>query len=105
MRRFAAGGDDPARRPALLWIHGGGFVLGSTATHAPLAGHISIAAGADVYMPEYRLAPEHPFPAATDDAFAAYRTLLARGHDPAQIAIGGDSAGGAIAILVALAIG
>lgn len=102
--RVAAGRDDPTRRPALLWLHGGGFVIGSPRTHRALAGHIATSAGADVYLPDYRLAPEHPFPAAADDAFAAYRAVLARGHDPARVAIGGDSAGGTLAILTALAI-
>lgn len=104
MFRIAVGADDPERRSALLWVHGGGFVVGSPQTHRPLAGHIATAAGADVYMPAYRLAPEHPFPAATDDVFRAYRYLLDRGHDPKRIAIGGDSAGGALAILTALAL-
>ncbi len=100
--RVAAG--DPAELPALLWAHGGGFVIGSPRSHAGLAGHLALAAGADVYLPDYRRAPEHPHPAATDDFFAAYRAVLERGHDPARVAIGGDSAGGAIAILSALAI-
>lgn len=104
MRRIAAGRDDPGRRSALLWIHGGGFVIGGHATHGPLAAHLAISAGADVYLPSYRLAPEHPFPAATDDVFRAYEHVLARGHDPARVAIGGDSAGGALAILAALEI-
>lgn len=106
LRVRAGGGGDPAARSALLWVHGGGFVLGSPRTHSGLAGHIARAAGddVDVYLPDYRLAPEHAFPAATDDVFRAYRAVLARGHDPRRVAIGGDSAGGAISILTALAI-
>lgn len=102
--RFGIGGGDPALRPAVLWAHGGGFVIGSPSTHAGFAGHLAQAAGADVYLPDYRLAPEHPWPAATDDVFAAYAAMLARGHDPARVAIGGDSAGGALAILTALSL-
>lgn len=102
--RFGIGAADPALRPAVLWVHGGGFVLGSPSTHASLAAHLAQAAGADVYLPKYRLAPEHPYPAATDDVFSAYRQMLERGHDPSRVAIGGDSAGGAIAILTALAL-
>ncbi len=102
--RIALGRDNPGGRPAVLWVHGGGFVLGDSSSHGGLAGHIAMAAGADVYLPQYRLAPEDPFPAATDDVFSAYRDMLDRGHDPARVAIGGDSAGGAIAILTALAI-
>lgn len=102
--RVAAGRDDPARRPALVWLHGGGFVVGSPRAFAGLGGHLATAAGCDVYLPDYRLAPEHPFPAAVDDAFAAYRSVLERGHEPGRVAIGGDSAGGALAILTALAI-
>ena len=100
--RFGIGSGDPALRPAVLWVHGGGFVVGSPSTHAAIGGYLAQAAGADVYLPDYRLAPEHPWPAATDDVFSAYRAILARGHDPAKVAIGGDSAGGAIAILTAL---
>ena len=100
--RFGIGSGDPSLRPALLWAHGGGFVIGSPSTHAGFAGYVAQAAGADVYLPDYRLAPEHPFPAATDDVFSAYRQMLERGHDPKRVAIGGDSAGGALAILTAL---
>ncbi len=100
--RLGIGAGDNALRPAVLWVHGGGFVIGSPATHAGIGGYLAQAAGADVYMPQYRLAPEHPWPAATDDVFSAYREMLARGHDPARVAIAGDSAGGAIAILTAL---
>ncbi len=102
--RLGIGAGDNALRPAVLWVHGGGFVIGSPATHAGIGGYLAQAAGADVYMPDYRLAPEHPWPAATDDVFSAYREMLARGHDPARVAIAGDSAGGAIAILTALAL-
>lgn len=102
--RIGVGGSDPAGRPALLWAHGGGFVLGGRETHGALAGHLAVAAGADVYLPEYRLAPEHPFPAAVDDLFHAWEELIARGHDPTRMALGGDSAGGALAVLTALTL-
>lgn len=95
----------PARVPAILWAHGGGFVVGDRRSHGGFLGHIAVAAGAEIYMPEYRLAPEHPYPAATDDIFSVYRAMLDRGHDPAKVALGGDSAGGTLAILTALAIG
>jgi epsilon-lactone hydrolase len=95
---------DPAERSALLWAHGGSFVIGSPRTHEGLAGNLARAANADVYLADYRLAPEHPHPAPTDDLFSAYRAVLERGHDPARVAIGGDSAGGALTILTALAI-
>lgn len=102
--RIGAGGDDPANRPAIVWAHGGGFVLGGEQTHRALAGHLAIAAGADVYLPEYRLAPEHPFPAAVDDIYAAWQAAIDRGHDPERMALGGDSAGGGLAVLSALAM-
>lgn len=91
-------------RPALLWAHGGAFLIGSLRSHRGLACRIAKAAGADVYMPSYRLAPEHPSPAPSDDLFAAYRALLELGHQPQRLAIGGDSGGGALAITTALAI-
>jgi acetyl esterase/lipase len=90
-------------RPALLLAHGGGFVIGLRRQHIALATALSRALGADVYLPDYRLAPEHPHPAPGDDLFAAYRAMLAQGHDPARVAVGGDSAGGALAVSLALA--
>ena len=88
----------------LLYLHGGGYVMGSPNTHRALAGELSRATGATVLLPDYRLAPEAPFPAAVEDAVAAYRWLLDRGSEPATLAIAGDSAGGGLtaATLVAL---
>lgn len=91
-------------RPAILYAHGGGFVLGGPRTHTNLCKHLAASSGADVHLVDYRLAPEHPHPAAVDDLFAAYKAMLERGHDPAQIAFGGDSAGAALAISTVLAI-
>jgi len=87
---------------SVLYLHGGGFTIGSARTHGALASHLAAASGATVHLLDYRLAPEHPFPAALDDAVAAYRELLARGADPAQIALAGDSAGGWLALAAAL---
>lgn len=81
----------------LLWLHGGAYCLGSPATHADLAGTLAARAGLGALLPAYRLAPEHPFPAAVDDALAAWTALVASGVPPGRIAIGGDSAGGGLA--------
>ncbi|MCK9518081.1 MAG: alpha/beta hydrolase [Dehalococcoidia bacterium] len=89
---------------ALLYLHGGGYVMGSCATHRDLAARISRAAGGPVLLLDYRLAPEHPFPAAVDDATAAYRWLVAQGFAPAKLAIAGDSAGGGLAAATLLAL-
>jgi acetyl esterase/lipase len=86
----------------VLHLHGGGFTVGSPATHRALAAHLAAATGATVHLPDYRLAPEHPFPAAPDDALAAWRDLIARGADPAASALTGDSAGGWLALTTAL---
>ena len=104
--RFRATADPaPADdRDAILFAHGGGFVVSSAASYANFAGWIATTTGADVYVPDYRLAPEHPSPAPTDDLFAAYRTVLGRGHVPERTAILGDSAGGALAVSTALAL-
>lgn len=105
IRARAATGEcaGPDSRPVLLWAHGGGFTLGDIGAYRGLAGHLAEATGATVLLPEYRLAPENPYPAATDDLFGAYRSLLDRGVPPGRIALGGDSAGGALAVLTALA--
>ncbi|WP_214367243.1 alpha/beta hydrolase [Pseudonocardia sp. H11422] len=90
--RLTPPGADPGR--AVLYLHGGGFTIGSPATHRALAGHLAEAAGATVYVLDYRLAPEHPYPAPLDDTTAAYRELLERGYAAERIAVAGDSAGG-----------
>ena len=89
---------------AILYLHGGGFVTGSWKTQKTIAAGLSRSSGRPAYMPEYRLAPEHPFPAALDDALATYGWLLERGVEPASIVISGDSAGGGLALAAAHAI-
>ena len=78
----------------LLYIHGGGFIVGSPDTHKHLVAEIAGDLGIQAFMPRYRLAPEHPFPAGFDDVVATYDGLLARGLHADQIILGGDSAGG-----------
>ncbi|MBF9061267.1 alpha/beta hydrolase fold domain-containing protein [Rhodobacterales bacterium HKCCSP123] len=84
--------------PVLLYLHGGGFTIGSPRTHAAMVAHMAKAAGLRAVIPRYRLAPAHPFPAARDDAIAAYARLVDEGTPPAAIA--GDSAGGCLALQV-----
>lgn len=86
----------------LLYLHGGAYVVGSPGTHRAVTSHLARASGAGVFALDYRLAPEHPFPAAQDDAVTAYQSLLAQGYAPEQILIGGDSAGGGLALSTAL---
>ena len=88
--------SDPGR--VLLWFHGGAFVLGSSASWRRFACDVAAAAGVTVLLPDYRLAPEHPFPAAHEDALAACAWLDAQGHPPAMRAVGGDSAGANLAL-------
>ena len=82
----------------ILYLHGGGYFMGSSRTHAALAGMLSRESGARVFLPDYRLVPEHPFPAAFDDAVASYDALVAKGYHPANIVLAGDSAGGGLAL-------
>jgi acetyl esterase/lipase len=89
---------------ALLYLHGGGYGLGSLATHRALVSRLSATTGLPGLTVGYRLAPEHPFPAAVDDAVAVYRALLERGVPPARIVVAGDSAGGGLAMATALAV-
>ncbi|HEV7994765.1 MAG TPA: alpha/beta hydrolase [Stellaceae bacterium] len=93
-----------ARDAALLYLHGGGYVIGSLDSHRHLAAEAGRAAGIAALALDYRLAPEHPFPAAVDDALAGYRFLLARGIEAKRIAIVGDSAGGGLVVAAMLAI-
>lgn len=82
-----------------LMFHGGGYVFGSPGMYAGLAGRIAKAAAATVVVPTYRLAPEHPYPAAIDDGLAVYRELVDE-IPPAQLSVGGDSAGGGMTVAV-----
>lgn len=91
-------GVDP-KGPVLMYIHGGGFTLGSPRTHAALAAHLARAAGMIAVLPRYRLAPEHPYPAARMDVIAAHERLVAAGRAPEALA--GDSAGGNLVLLLA----
>jgi monoterpene epsilon-lactone hydrolase len=87
----------------VLYLHGGAYVFGSNITHRGLASGLAIASSAHLLLINYRLAPEHPFPAALDDAFAVYVALLEANPD-ACIALAGDSAGGGLAVALALRI-
>lgn len=89
---------------AILYFHGGGYVLGSIHSHRDMCERLSRAAQARVLALDYRLAPEHPFPAAVEDARAAYRWLLKQGLSPKRIALAGDSAGGGLTFATLLAL-
>ncbi len=93
-------GADPSR--VLLYLHGGGYVSGSLVSHRTMIAEAGRQAGTRTLALAYRLAPEHPFPAALDDAVAGYRFLLASGVDPRLIALAGDSAGGGMTIATML---
>jgi acetyl esterase/lipase len=88
----------------ILYLHGGGYIMGSVVTHRKLAGDISRASDARVLLLDYRLAPEYPLPAGVDDAVAAYRWLLDEGFAPESIAVGGDSAGGGLTVATLIAL-
>lgn len=88
----------------VLYLHGGAYIVGSMTSHTALAGQIASATRANAWLVEYRLAPEHPYPAAVEDAVAAYRDLLAQGIAATDILIAGDSAGGGLALATAIAL-
>ena len=94
----------PGADRAILYFFGGGYVLGTPATRRKTAGHFALAAKARVLVPKYRLAPEHPFPAAIDDAVHAYQWLLEHGGEPSKTIVAGDSAGGGLAVPTAIAL-
>lgn len=89
-----AGSEDG---PVLFWLHGGAYCLGSGRTHGAMVAALALRFGASGIVPEYRLAPENPFPAAVEDVRSAWEALRAEGADPARIVLGGDSAGGGLA--------
>ncbi len=105
-RLYAPTERDAGTLPVLLYFHGGGFVIGNLETHDSLCRQLALRSGAAVLALDYRLAPEHPFPAAVDDCWAALRWLMqaapSLGLDPARVAVGGDSAGGTLAAVTAL---
>ncbi len=88
----------------VLYLHGGGYVVGSASGYRGLAGEVARAAGMDAVIVDYRLAPEHPFPAAVDDAVAAYRALVASGCAPGDVVLAGDSAGGGLVLATLVAL-
>lgn len=104
---YLGGPATGAARPVLLFCHGGGYVLGSCSSHDGLCRDLAQAAQCAVLSLDYRLAPEHPFPAAFEDAEDAHRWLLAEGHrvglDADRLAVGGDSVGGTLATALCLA--
>lgn len=94
----------PAPTGTLLYLHGGGYHFGSIQLYRELAARLAIACSARVLLPEYRLAPEHPYPAAVEDARLVYRWLIDQGHAPERLVIAGDSAGGGLTLAAALSL-
>jgi len=90
--------------PVLYYLHGGAYVMGSPRTHRRMVSHIIRRAGMRALLPDYRLAPENQFPASLEDSTGVYRALLEGGADPTNMAIGGDSAGGNLAMATLLAL-
>ena len=98
---FAIAGS---QEPTVFFLHGGGYCIGSVATHRDMVSRLVRATGGRALSVDYRLAPEHPFPAALDDATAAYRWLLSTGVEPARLVIAGDSAGGGLTVATLVAL-
>jgi acetyl esterase/lipase len=99
-----APGADADADAVILYFHGGVYVIGSAATSVPLVAELARRTGARVITLDYRLAPEHPYPAAVGDARDAYQGLLEQGIDPGQIALAGESSGGGLAVATLLAL-
>ena len=96
--------QSPAQGKAMLYLHGGAYVFGNCATHRQLVSYVARACGVRALVIEYRLAPEHRFPAAIDDSLAAYRALREEGYAPGDILIAGDSAGGGLVMALLLSL-
>jgi acetyl esterase/lipase len=94
----------PGQEPTVLYLHGGGYVVGSAFGYQPHAGALAAAAQTSILVPDYRLAPEHPFPAALEDARRAYLWLRAQADDPEGIVVAGDSAGAGLLLSLLLAL-
>lgn len=88
----------------VLYLHGGGYAIGSAKSHRHVAAAIAKAAGTPAFLVDYRRAPEHPFPAAVEDAVASYRWLLGTGHPSRRIVVAGDSAGGGLTVATLVAL-
>lgn len=91
-------------RAVMLYLHGGGFMYGSERSHGELCARLALRTGARVALIDYRLAPEHPFPAALDDALEVYTALIAEHTPPSRLVVAGDSAGGNLALALLLAL-
>ncbi len=89
---------------AMLYLHGGAYTLGSRRSHRSIVANLAQASGMRALLPEYRLAPEHPYPAAVEDATAVYRWMLAQGLPPSGIVVAGDSAGGGLTLALLLTL-
>ena len=90
--------------PVVVYLHGGGYCIGSLDSHRSMLTHLASAVDGRVLAVDYRLAPEHPFPAALDDACSAYRWIVAGGADPARVVVAGDSAGGGLTLATLVAL-
>lgn len=88
----------------VLYLHGGAFLFGSPRSHRALTTRLALETGARVWVPDYRLAPENPYPAGLHDCIACYKALLAQGVKPGQIVVAGDSAGGALTLALSLSL-
>ena len=104
VKAWRVAAPDAARGSVLLHFHGGGYLIGSAKGSLEYASRLAAAVEGTCYTAEYRLAPEHPYPAAIDDAVSAYRALLSRGIPASSILLSGESAGGGLALALALAL-
>jgi salicylate hydroxylase len=104
VKAWRVAADGAARGNVVLHFHGGGYLIGSAKGSLEYASRLAAAVGDACYTVDYRLAPEHPYPAAIDDAVSAYRALIARGIPASSILLSGESAGGGLAVALALAL-